>query len=194
MILLLSNPEDIHTNLVLRAIRRKKASVIRVHTSEFPQCANLTYENGTVRFLHSQTNRSFAIDEIWAVWNRRPKPPTIDPRVDDPSDRAFCLEESKHFLDNWFQLMEQAYWVNPIMANQRARYKLFQYAVAARCGIPVPSTIVTNSPQEAKQFFMVLMYDPETQTISVSDEELKAMAACENTLTFTPGSDNDFDD
>lgn len=37
-------------------------------------------------------------------------------------------------------------------------------------------------------------FDPATQTADVGDEELASLAASENTLTYTAGNDNDFDD
>ncbi len=37
-------------------------------------------------------------------------------------------------------------------------------------------------------------FDPVTQTAVVGDVELQGLAASENTLTYTVGNDNDFDD
>jgi|GEM_PF-4141008 len=40
----------------------------------------------------------------------------------------------------------------------------------------------------------VIGYKPEAQTSNLSDQELQALAASDNTLTFTGGNDNDFDE
>lgn len=37
-------------------------------------------------------------------------------------------------------------------------------------------------------------FDSVTQTAAVGDTELQGLAASENTLTYTAGNDNDFDD
>lgn len=55
---------------------------------------------------------------------------------------------------------------------------------------PFGVAFATNVPHEEHD----LPYDPKEQTCSLSDEELAKLVASDNTLTFTAGRDNDFDE
>lgn len=150
-VLIFTNKQDIHADLVLREVRRRGVDVVRVHTDEFPERVFGMYGNGNMNWQDA-AGRAFSIDDVVSVWYRRPQRCRAHECVTDVTDRTFVEEESMHFVENMYMLLERAYWVNPYFANIRARYKLVQERVAREVGIEMPETLVTNSPNEARTF------------------------------------------
>lgn len=151
-VLILTNSQDIHTDLVLRELHRRSVPVIRLHTDEFPTDVKMTYFNDDVTITIRSSGKRFLASEITSVWYRRPKKPVIIPEVMDISHRNFASAESKHMLENMYSLLKGAFWVNPLLAGREAQNKLLQMRVAKRCGLIMPDTIITNDPRAAHEF------------------------------------------
>ena len=152
-ILILTNKEDIHADLVLRELKRRGRAVIRLHPDEFPNRITMTYKNGVVQVVIPDSKISFSTDEVGSVWYRRPRPPAIDSNIANQAARNFAATESSHFVENVYGCLEHAKWVNPYYAGRRARNKLLQMEVGKRHGLIFPRTIVSNDPEEMRAFF-----------------------------------------
>lgn len=151
-ILILTNKEDIHTDLVIRELRRRDKQVIRLHPDEFPTRIRMSYQNNLVKITISDAQITFDSSEIQSVWYRRPRVPVIDSCVTNPVDREFACRESEHFIENFYVLLENCRWMNPLFAGRRARNKLLQMQIGRQYGFLFPKTIVTNDPVEARTF------------------------------------------
>lgn len=149
LVLILTNQQDIHTDLVLRELLRRNVPVIRLHTDEFPKAVHITYQNDDVQVDILSNGRSFRTSEVSAVWYRRPKAPIVDANITDASDRIFAVAESEHMIENLYALLDKAIWVNPLLAGRQARSKLLQLRVAKQLGLAIPDTLVTNDPNAA---------------------------------------------
>lgn len=92
----------------------------------------------------------FDTDELQVVWWRRPRPYDLDPRL-DPSMVSFAYAECHEAMAGmWHSLNVQ--WVNPPAADEVAHHKPRQLALAARLGLTVPRTLITNDPRAARDF------------------------------------------
>ena len=151
-VLIITNAQDIHTDLVLREIRNRGHKVVRFHPDEYPSRLTCRYEQGAMTIHIDEANLHFSTDEITAVWYRRPHTPVPSTEISDIVHRTFIVEESQHLIENMYMLLEHATWVNPYFANIRARYKLLQAKIARQVGLEMPDIIVTNDPDTARDF------------------------------------------
>jgi glutathione synthase/RimK-type ligase-like ATP-grasp enzyme len=71
----------------------------------------------------------------------------------DERYRAMCVNESAAALEVFLDALHNARWVNDLNRQRAAENKQRQLRVAARAGLRVPRTLVTNDPAAARQFF-----------------------------------------
>lgn len=92
------------------------------------------------------------LSDIDVVWLRRPRGPTLPFGV-DPRDIEMARQENNQFIRSvYLSCWNNAVWVNPFAARQRANSKLLQLREAAEIGFRIPSTLVSNSPAEVRAF------------------------------------------
>ncbi len=93
-----------------------------------------------------------AVKNVAGVWYRRASVPEA---VDLPVP-AYLQQYSRSSLENFERFLwtrfRDATWVSDPYAMLRANDKLWQLETARRLGFTIPKTIVTGSPQLAKQF------------------------------------------
>jgi glutathione synthase/RimK-type ligase-like ATP-grasp enzyme len=66
----------------------------------------------------------------------------------------YAYEEANAYLKGlWYFLGHKTLWVNHPHANIAANYKLNQLGLANRMGFHLPNTIITNSPEDAQNFY-----------------------------------------
>ena len=75
----------------------------------------------------------------------------IDASVTDDADRAFARQEAVAAMGGALRLVAHR-CVSPPDAIQSARWKVVQLNLAARLGLQVPTTLVTNSTAAIEQF------------------------------------------
>jgi len=86
------------------------------------------------------------------VWARK----LWSPRMADDLDeryRLMCVRESAAALKGFLDALHDARWVNDLQRERAAENKQRQLRLAARAGLRVPRTLVTNDPAAARQFF-----------------------------------------
>lgn len=88
---------------------------------------------------------------IGSVYYRRPQPFGITEDM-NPTERHWATAEARSGLGGLLDALPDVRWVNHphhnVMANDRPR----QLAVAAECGLSIPDTLVTNDPEQAREF------------------------------------------
>src|SRR4029077_3184097 len=65
--------------------------------------------------------------------------------------RGFAYRESYHALTGLWSSLETL-WVNQPARDQEAPHKTFQLSAAQEVGLPIPRTLVSNDPDEARRF------------------------------------------
>jgi hypothetical protein len=95
-----------------------------------------------------------AIDSGDVVWIRRPNPPAPNPNV-APADKAFADEEYRWFSLSTMYLLEflPVRCINPYSASRVINNKAVQLCLAARNGLNIPATVMTNAPSAVREIF-----------------------------------------
>lgn len=152
-ILVLTDPRDVTADLVITALHNRDVRVHRVDTGDFPQFLTLTAENGgqggwsgVLTDAHRQTR----IEEVTAVYYRRPGPFRLADGLDD-YERRWATQEARMGFGGLVTALPVR-WVNHPHHMAAADYKPAQLAVAARCGLTTPHTLITNEAQTARAF------------------------------------------
>ena len=156
MILILSHPADDHANGVLSRLARRKHPATLLDSSDFPARASLTqyFTEGGARVIYTSAGRQVDLTDCHAAWWRRPLPYTLHDGM-DPDAASFTYTECHEAFGGALALLKVA-WVNPPHLDERAHHKPLQLATAAEVGLCVPRTLITNDPDDARQFIAEL--------------------------------------
>lgn len=155
MILIFSTPKDEHAAQVFQHLMDLGVEARFLDLAGFPRSLRLHMH------YDRPDHRDFAIvgtdgnaidcDQVTAAWWRRPEPFRIPPEITNPHMRDFAYHESYHALTGlWSSL--NTLWVNPPVRDEEAQHKTFQLSAAQEVGLPIPRTLVSNDPDEARRF------------------------------------------
>jgi glutathione synthase/RimK-type ligase-like ATP-grasp enzyme len=88
------------------------------------------------------------------IWIRRPMQPRPNPQT-APEDAKFAANEYRSFYDSLMYLLEAlpVRVVNKYTASRFINNKSVQLVLATACGMNVPSTLMTNSPQAVRDYY-----------------------------------------
>lgn len=172
MILIISAPEDIHAQAVMRELAKQGQSGVRMlNFSDFPTRLSLSIRmdgNGHRDFSLNFPGEKISMDAVRAAWWRRPQPFGIPPSVKDPNVRHFAMSEAATAFQGMWQA-SRALWVNNILRDAAAAHKPWQLAMAKEAGLAVPETLITNDPAEARAFWAAfpgeVVYKPHTASL-----------------------------
>jgi MvdC family ATP-grasp ribosomal peptide maturase len=154
-VLLLTHSGDFYTvDLVSQALVRKGVRPIRFNTDLFPLSVKLSTRASDERAaqLLTETGAQISAAEVRAVWARKLWPPRMSADLDERY-RSMCMGESTAALEGFLDALHEARWVNNVECQRAAENKQRQLRLAARTGLRVPRTLVTNDPAAARQFF-----------------------------------------
>jgi ATP-grasp ribosomal peptide maturase len=151
-VLILAEDFDPTVDRVVEALAGRGVPVFRCDTAWFPAeltlDARLVGENwtGSLKTRH----RAVDLERVRAVWYRRPTAFSVPSGLSAP-DREHVLGEARFGLGGVLATLP-AFWMNHPGREGDAAYKPRQLAVAARCGLAVPRTLITNDPRAVTAF------------------------------------------
>lgn len=153
--LIISHLGDAHSVAVAQALIRNGIEPSLLDLSRFPAQSeiDLTFGGrgaGTMRITDAEWGE-IDLTACRVAWWRRPLPFEVSPEVDDPVSRAFAVVEAREVFGGLWGMLD-ATWVNDPLRDDRAHRKPYQLQVAESLGLPVPDTLITNSPASALQF------------------------------------------
>ena len=163
-VLLLTHSGDFYTvDLVSQALARRGAHPVRFNTDLFPSSVKLSARAGDARSAHlfTELGEQISAAEVRAVWARKLWSPRMSDDLDDRY-RSMCVGESVAALEGFLDALHDAHWVNDLERQRAAENKQRQLRLAARAGLRVPRTLVTNDPAAVRQFFA----ETEGQTVA----------------------------
>lgn len=152
MIAVISHAADDHADGVLGALRRTGHPALLIDTARFPKESAVTqsFGNGHPDLRLNQDGATVDLTACGAAWWRRPQPYGLPDGL-DPATTSFAYSECHEAISGLWAALP-ATWVNPPEQDERAHHKPLQLAEAARAGLPVPRTCITNDPDEARRF------------------------------------------
>ncbi|QSB14596.1 ATP-grasp ribosomal peptide maturase [Natronosporangium hydrolyticum] len=150
-VLVLTEQIDPTADQVIALLNQREVPVLRADTSWFPKCLQVAGEMvngewvGQIRTQHRQV----ALSDVRAIWYRHPTGFEF-PEGMSAAERRHAAYEAKFGLAGvlWSLPVQ---WVNH-PARQADLYKPTQLAVASRCGLTVPDTLLTNRPDVVRRF------------------------------------------
>ncbi|MEU7182387.1 MULTISPECIES: ATP-grasp ribosomal peptide maturase [Streptomyces] len=153
-VLVLTNAYDVTADVVLRLLAERRVPVVRLDPgTDLHTGASLTatYRTGDQRGTLRTASREIDTRRIRSVWVRRPSPYEGPPELSG-QDRRFAAEQALWGAGGILASLPGAHYVNHPWSNRAAEFKPAQLSTALRCGFLVPSTVITDDPQEARTF------------------------------------------
>ncbi|MFF4378058.1 ATP-grasp ribosomal peptide maturase [Kitasatospora sp. NPDC001547] len=153
-VLVLTNAYDVTADVVLRLLADRRVPVVRLDPgTDLHAGASLTaaYRTGEQRGTLRTASREIDTTRIRSVWVRRPSPYEGPQGLSD-QDRRFAAEQALWGAGGILTSLPGAHYLNHPWNNRAAEFKPGQLSTAQRCGFLVPSTVITNDPDEARAF------------------------------------------
>ena len=157
-VLLVTTRIDSASDAVTDVLERTGVKFYRLNTEDLPLDAKSSCEfhAGAHRLRWHSKGRVTSLDRVKRVWYRRHRLPALAPDT-IPAHAEYCLRESQWFLRGLlWNLAEQvpaANWMSLPADIQRAESKMLQLQVAAAVGLACPETLISNNPDEIREFF-----------------------------------------
>lgn len=154
VVLVLTCLEDITADLVIKVLHDRGAIVVRLDPTDLGQGVSFdsVIGGGSPTWsgnLRTPT-RTIGLADIDAVYYRRPSPwGSAHP---DLRTAAFVTTEARHGFGGLLHNLPRAVYVNHPCAVTRADRKPGQLQTAARLGLNIPPTLVTNDLNAARTF------------------------------------------
>ncbi|MGK9118318.1 hypothetical protein [Olivibacter jilunii] len=146
--LFLTNRDDVSIEYLLSKFRDKSASYLRINSEDIDLIDFEVQPNGVTRCYVENTE--YDLSSVKSVLFKR-VPTKFNIPIDD-EDRAYLVNERKHFFEGLYLTLEKAKWINPMFATHIAERKLFQLKVASKIGLKIPKSILTNKLSLALNF------------------------------------------
>lgn len=153
-ILIATYPKDVHALEVALALEDRGHEPVLWYGSDFPtvQSASIDIRGEEMGWEISGPDVAKEQPPFDVVWLRRVTPPVL-PRDLHPGDRPVAERECGDFVGGLYHLAApQAFWVNPLASRPRADLKAVQLLAAARAGLAVPPTLMSNDPEKIRRF------------------------------------------
>lgn len=155
MILVISHEGDVHSRAVWELLQARGANPALLDLQRFPGLAAIELSYGPnqqpAMRLMDQDWGEIDLHQVRCAWWRRPQPFGIPSEVSDPVHRSFALGEAREVFGGLWNLLD-ANWVNDPHRDDAAHRKSFQLRVAEQIGFLIPDTLITNSPERARDF------------------------------------------
>lgn len=194
-VLIISPQDDIHSLAVKRQLDEfadGKAAAVIFDAAAFPTDARILISPYGWQ-LHTSNNVVLTSENVRSIWWRRPSRHRIDEQVIDAGARKFAENEATHAFDTLVYWRGNYLVVNPVDKELVANRKTIQLAIAAKLGLKVPKTLVTNSASDAVAFADSVddgaIYKTLTAPISVFGETRrfsKSLGSMTPTISLAP--------
>ena len=148
---MLSYPEDETACMVIQHLRSHPVRVASIDTADFPMRMEFSGTPGSSQLGTLRTDtETVDLDDVVGVLYRRPAQFQTPPGMMD-EHRVFARVEARHGFGGVLTCVD-ARWVNHPFAISHSNFKPQQLQVAATVDLSVPSTLITNSPEQAQKF------------------------------------------
>ncbi len=154
MILLVSHEADDHLAPVLAELGRIGSESVVVDTSRIPSSTAMSAAHSSVgdRWrLRTDDGSWLDLEDCRAGWWRRALPAGHDPRIADPEQATWALNETYEAMSGFWDAVPIT-WVSPPRAIETSMMKTWQLPAARSAGLEVPETLITSDPEEARAF------------------------------------------
>lgn len=156
MLLIVTGSGDATANFVEEKLVARDLAYFRFNTEDFPTSLQLIWEGGpkNIRRRLITSDQEIDLSRIRSIWWRRPfdPGPQISPDIADERAREFAELQTTESLRMLWDDLQGKRWVSHPSHIRIANSKLLQLRKARELGIKTPKSLLTNSPEQAKQF------------------------------------------
>lgn len=152
-VLVVTRLDDVTADLVIGELGRRGVPVMRIDPADFPDAVTVdvrVHGPGLTGEVRTST-RTAGLDAVRAVYWRRPRAYAAPAGLDE-QDARWCADQARYGLGGILAALPGAHYVNHPWRNRAAEYKPVQLATAARCGMRLPPTLLTNDLSAARRF------------------------------------------
>jgi hypothetical protein len=156
IILILTGENDPHANWLENKLRQRQVEFLRFSPQDFPTKyqISLSYStSGKIKYVLKSENTKIDLYKVTAIWNRRPQLPIPHAEFSDEATRSFLAEECEGFVQDTWSALNCLWLPAPPITLQKAKLKGLQLQVASSIGFEIPPTLITNSPEDAIDFY-----------------------------------------
>jgi ATP-grasp ribosomal peptide maturase len=154
-ILVLTHDDDPTADIVLRELNSRGLPFVRCDPGNFPSSLTLTAALASPKASWagslSGAPRKIDLGSVRAVYYRRPSDFHVRPGL-TPAEEKFVASQARHGLSGVLAGLADVRWLNHPAVMADARVKPYQLAVASRCGLQIPATLITNDPAAVRGF------------------------------------------
>jgi glutathione synthase/RimK-type ligase-like ATP-grasp enzyme len=148
VLLIVTQRGDLTADWLIRELEERDADFVRFNTEDYPSSVSVVWRPAEAALRIG--GRDLLLDEVTAVWYRRPASPRL-PDTDDPEAATWAARESAEALIGVWRTLD-ALWVNHPDSNRLAESKLEQLQAAEALGFDTPATLVTNDGEALAAF------------------------------------------
>jgi len=156
-VLILTMTGDSHTRSVEWLLNKRGIPTYLWFNSDFPKCAtgSVHIEKNELNVLLNSSEGSFKSDGDVIFWYRRSTEPNFSEGL-HPSDLPVAIRETAGFFESLYSSIDHLarFSVNPMSGMIQARSKSLQLKFAVESGLRIPTTLISNSPDEIEQFYL----------------------------------------
>ncbi|WP_327189084.1 ATP-grasp ribosomal peptide maturase [Streptomyces xinghaiensis] len=172
-VLVVTEADDLTADMVISELNRRYVPVVRFNPADIGVGLTVSARFGTCPVSMAgqvrTPSRAADLTRVRAVYWRRPQWPAFSHL--EPDDARFAAAQVRFGLGGTLYSMDCPLWVNHPLRIAAADYKPAQLALAQRLGFAVPATLVTNDPDQAREFvasqrdviFKTLRWTPYTR-------------------------------
>lgn len=184
MVLLLTNTTDITVDFIVRSLRNRGVPFYRLNTDDIGVNTLFRFDFRQHRFILVDQSLDIEIDllAVRSVYFRRPEV-RVDPTELSGAEMTFIHQELRFFLEGLYKILDKAFWLNRVLDIRQAENKLYQLLVAEELGLTVPTSLVTNIPSVAQEFYDGL--DGEVILKPIKSGHLAGGQGSESAVIFT---------
>jgi hypothetical protein len=155
-VLIVAMPKDKQVHAVHWALKCLGGDCDVLYPLDLSNGAAWTWRSGDGRLLieFNQTRSDIAFDNYSSIWMRRPPAIIAQEHLIDPVERSVAEAELGILVRSSYEALERnKFSVNRYERTRISAYKPYQFEVALRAGLVMPTTIVSNSKSQILDFF-----------------------------------------
>lgn len=151
-VLVVTKELDPAADLVVDELTIRGVPVMRFDMGDFPQTMSLSVEHDAAPWagVLADEHRSVRLDEVRAVYYRRPRLPAVSEELAEPH-RTWANDQALAGLLGTLYALPVT-WVNRPDVDGIASHKPGQLPVAAMHGLRTPQSLITTDPEAARKF------------------------------------------
>lgn len=151
MLLIITNSRDSTADYLCSRLAKSNITYLRFDSDTDLQSLKIIYESSGPRMKCEDC--IFHPGDFDHVWFRRPHP--INPTIDgDDAEVKHTREEWSEAIEGFFAHIPIDFWMNHPSRNACASHKMEQLTRARKHDLIVPDTIVTQSPERLREFWL----------------------------------------